>query len=131
MWEFYPQQIAVIMYGPSLIEANPDLARRWLVAYVKGVRLYNDAYAKNDPSVRPEVTEVLASYAGVAPAVVEEVAAAGRMAGLDPNGRVNVEALRAASAYWRQTGAQTVDLSGDQLVDSQYVDHAVQVLGPY
>ena len=53
------------------------------------------------------------------------------MAGLDPNGRVNVEALRASSAYWRQTGTQTVDLSGDQLVDSQYVDHAVQRLGPF
>jgi hypothetical protein len=29
------------------------------------------------------------------------------------------------------SGSQTVDLSVDQVVDSRFVDYAVQVLGPY
>jgi NitT/TauT family transport system substrate-binding protein len=132
LWEFYPQQqVAVIMYGPNLIERDPDLGRRWMLAYVRGLRLYNDAYAKNDPAVRGDVTAVLAEHTRTAPALVEEIAGAGRLPGLEPDGRVNAEALRWSSAYWRQTGTQTVDVDVDQLLDGQYVDHAVQVLGPY
>jgi NitT/TauT family transport system substrate-binding protein len=95
------------------------------------MRLYNDAYAKNDPAARREVTEVLATSTRIAPSLVEEIAAGGRLPGLDPDGRLDVESLRLSSAYWRQTGAQTVDLSVDQLIDTQYVEYAAQVLGPY
>src|SRR2546430_2120652 len=47
---------------------------------------------------------------------------------LSPSGPI---AMHDASAYWRQRGTQTVDLDIDQLVDSQYAEYAVRVLGPY
>jgi NitT/TauT family transport system substrate-binding protein len=131
VWEFYPdQQVAAIMYGPALLEANPDLGRRWMLAYVRGLRAYNAAFA-GDAAARRDAVAVLAAATRIEPALVEEIAAGGRLAGLHPDGRVNVEALRAASAYWRQSGSQIVDIAVDQFVDSQFVDYAAQVLGPY
>jgi len=44
----YPnQQSAVIMYSPVFINKYPVLANRFMVAYVKGMRDYNDAFEKN------------------------------------------------------------------------------------
>jgi NitT/TauT family transport system substrate-binding protein len=132
LWEFYPdQQVAVIMYGPSLTDGSPDLAHRWMVAYVQALRFFNDAFVKGDPAARAEAVQVLAANTRLAPELIEEIAGGGRLAGLHPDGRVNATALRDASAYWRRTGTQTVDLSIDQLIDDQYVDRALQVLEPY
>lgn len=131
VWEFYPdQQVAVIMYGPSLLD-NPDLARRWMVAYVQALRYFNNAFAEGNPAARAKAVEVLAANTRLAPELIEELAAGGRLAGLHPDGRVNTAALRDASAYWRQSGTQTAVLDIDELVSGQYVDHALQVLGPY
>ena len=41
--EVYPnQQYGALMYGPGII-GKPELARKFMVAYLKGVRFYNDA----------------------------------------------------------------------------------------
>jgi len=132
LWEFYPeQQAAVISFGPTLTERAPEVARRFMVAYVQGLRVFHDAFVRGDPDARRDAVQVLADSSRLAPALIEEIAAAGRLPALDPAGRVNVAALRDASAYWRQRGTQTVDLDVDQLVDTQYLDHAARVLGPY
>jgi NitT/TauT family transport system substrate-binding protein len=132
VWELYPEQaVAVIMYGPNMTERDPDLGRRWMLAYLRGVRLYNDAYARNDPAVRAAVTETLAAATRVAPGLVEQIAAAGRLPGLEPNGRMNADALRDAGEYWRQSGTLTSDITMDQLLDNRFTDYAVQQLGPY
>jgi ABC-type nitrate/sulfonate/bicarbonate transport system substrate-binding protein len=37
--EFYPyMQFSVILYGPHFARDNPDAARRWMVAYLRGLR---------------------------------------------------------------------------------------------
>ena len=36
-------QIAGIVYGPEFVAKNPEAAKRWMVAYIKGVRDYLDA----------------------------------------------------------------------------------------
>jgi NitT/TauT family transport system substrate-binding protein len=53
------------------------------------------------------------------------------MPGLKPNGAVNRESLAADQDYFLSTGdqQQRVDLS--QLVDAQFADYAVSVLGRY
>jgi len=126
----FDQQIAVITFGPAFAAA-PDLARRWMVAYVRGLRLYDDAFLKGDPAARAAVIPVLAANTQVAPELIEQIAAGRRLPGLDPDGRVDADALRSASAYWREQGLQTVDVDVDQLVANEYVDYAVGALGPY
>ena len=125
----YPdQQVAVMLYSQSFIESKPDLARRFMVAYVRGLRDYNDAFVKKDPARRQEVIGILTKNTALKdPAVYEKVA----MPGLDPNGRVNKEALKADQAYYIQIGKQQAQVNIDELVDLSFADYAVQQLGPY
>ena len=39
-------QFSVILYGPQFVRDNPDAARRWMVAYLRGVRDYDNAIFK-------------------------------------------------------------------------------------
>ena len=38
-------QAAVVVYSPQFAE-QPDVARRWMLAYLQGVRAYNDAFKR-------------------------------------------------------------------------------------
>lgn len=49
---------AVIMFGPGLLKANPDAGKRWMAAYLQGVRQY--AQGKTDRNV-----EILEKHTGL------------------------------------------------------------------
>ena len=51
--------------------------------------------------------------------------------GLDPNGRVNGASLQEMQEWYVQLGAQQGLVDLDQVVDEQYVDYALRVIGPY
>jgi NitT/TauT family transport system substrate-binding protein len=45
--EVFPgHHVSVVMYAPSFADEQTDLARRWMVAYLKGVRDYNAAFVE-------------------------------------------------------------------------------------
>ena len=46
------QQVAVIMYSPKFAAEQVDVARRFMLAYVKGLRDYNDAFVKKNAAKR-------------------------------------------------------------------------------
>ena len=125
----YPdQQVAVLLYGQQFIQEKPDVARRFMVAYIRGVRDYNDAFVKKDAARRQEVIGILTNHTTIKdPALYEKVA----MPGLDPNGRVNKEALKADQAYYIEIGKQQAPINIDELVDLSFVEYAVQQLGEY
>jgi len=122
------QQVAVILYGPDFVNNHPDVARRFMVAYVKGLRDYNDAFAKKDPEKKTEVVNILTQYTAVKdPALYDKMV----MPGLDPNGKVSVDSLNDSQGWWIEKGSQTARADLSKVVDSQFVDYAVQQLGPY
>jgi NitT/TauT family transport system substrate-binding protein len=122
------QEVAVILYGPKFIEEKPDVARRFMTAYVKALREYNDAFAKKDAAKRAEVVEIL-----VKNTPVKDTALYDRMImpGLDPNGKVGVESLEQSQTWWLGKGSQTTRADLTRIVDNQFVDWAIQQLGPY
>jgi NitT/TauT family transport system substrate-binding protein len=126
--DFYGnQQVAVIMYGPKLVEEQQDVARRWMTAYLRGVRDYNDAFSPKRLR-RDEVIQTLIKHTPIKDAsVYEEI----RPAGLDPDGRVEMASVRRDLAYYEQTGklSQPIDLS--KVIDTSFAEYAVQRLGPY
>ena len=70
-----------------------------MVAYLQAVREYNDAFRKNDPALRPEIVSILSKYTTVKdPALYDRM----QLAGLDPDGEVNVESLRAGRVLARE-----------------------------
>ncbi len=121
------QQVAVVLYGPKFVE-NRDLARRFMLAYIKGARYYNDAFDKKDAAKRKEVVGILVRNTAVKDADLYTKMV---MPGIDPNGRVNLESLADQQDYFLAKGSQKTRLELKQVVDMQYAEWAVQKLGPY
>jgi ABC-type nitrate/sulfonate/bicarbonate transport system substrate-binding protein len=118
------QAAAILVSGR--FAAQTDLARRFLIAYLRGVRAYNDAFVKGEG--RAEVVQILTENTGVKdPAAYERMA----MAALDPDGLLARQSLQLDMDYFRQMGYYTGPITLDDLIDLSYAVHAVQQLGPY
>jgi NitT/TauT family transport system substrate-binding protein len=51
-------QTAVVIYGPNLLETNPDAGQRFMNAYLKGVRQYNQGKTARNLDIVAEATEL-------------------------------------------------------------------------
>jgi ABC-type nitrate/sulfonate/bicarbonate transport system substrate-binding protein len=51
-----PYQISVLAFGARLIDENPDLGARFLAAYLKGVRKYNEGKTEENLELLAEKT---------------------------------------------------------------------------
>jgi NitT/TauT family transport system substrate-binding protein len=118
-------QAATIAYSGQFA-AQSDLARRWMVAYLRGVRAYNDAFVKGVG--RDAVVRILTENTGVKdPAVYDRM----NMAGLDPDGRIARQSLQLDMDYFRQKGYYTGPITLNEVIDTSFARSAVQQLGPY
>ncbi|HLH27177.1 MAG TPA: ABC transporter substrate-binding protein [Chloroflexota bacterium] len=126
--QIYPnQQIAAIFYSPDFA-AHTDAAQRFMVGYVRALRDYNDAFGPKHQG-RAEIAQILAQYT-----TVKDVALYDRItpAGLDPDGRINVQGVRDDLALFQRLGCVAGELADvSRVVDQSFVDYAVGVLGPY
>jgi NitT/TauT family transport system substrate-binding protein len=127
--EVYPGfQVAEVMYGATFAQEQPDVARRFMVAYLRGVRVYNDGFVKGDAAARQVTIAALVQNTPVKDAALYDRMA---LSALDPDGRINMTSLAADQDYWLASGAQQQRIDLNALVDYSFADAAVQVLGPY
>ena len=125
--EIYPnQQSAGIYYSPIFMEKFPKQAKGFMVAYVKGLRDYNDAFEKNKG--KDSVIDILTkhtriknkkTYLSVVPV------------GLNPDGLVNVESLQNDANWYFERGYVKKKPDMAQIVDLSYAKHTRKVLDPY
>ncbi len=69
--QFYPdQQSATVIYGASFLKSKRDAAKKFMRAYIRGARFYNDAMVNGAAVeiVRDEFREHLAAGAAALPA---------------------------------------------------------------
>jgi len=112
-------QATVVMYGPAMIR-EPEVAKRFMVGYVRGVRDYLDAFFGGKDRERA-IDEI--QREGVA--VPREIVAGG----IDPDARLTVDSIEAILDWWQRVGAVQQKPDVRAMVDEQYVDYAVQRLG--
>jgi NitT/TauT family transport system substrate-binding protein len=126
--EYSPDsQNAVVLFSPGFA-ANTDLATRFMVAYLKGTRLYADAFDKQDPSVRSDVISILSQVTSLKdPAVYNQVA----MPGLSTDGRVNVDSLQQQQEYYMSRGQQQSAIDMSKVVNASFAESASAQLGPW
>jgi NitT/TauT family transport system substrate-binding protein len=126
--EFYGnQQIAVIMYGPNLLGARPDVGQRWMNAYVRALRFYNDAFGPKQQG-RDEAIQILIKHTPVKDRATYDHM---RPPGLDPDGRMQLDAIRADLAFWEGQGLVTERVDLARVLDTSFQENAVRELGPY
>jgi NitT/TauT family transport system substrate-binding protein len=125
--EIYPnQQLGIVGYGGGFIREQPEAARRFMVAYLRGLRDFVDAFSQNRD--RAAVVQALIRHTPVKdPAVYDQMTPTG----FNPDGYMNVESMAADQEWFLAQGRlpQRVDLG--TVVDHQYVDYALSRLGRY
>jgi NitT/TauT family transport system substrate-binding protein len=123
----YPnQQVAVLLYGPDFAAKRKAVAERFMVAYLKGVRDYNNAFRKNID--RAAIAAILGKNTTVkAPALYDKMI----MPGLDPDGKVNAAGMTNDMRWFLSKGYLKQEVDVSKAIDSSFVESAVKKLGPY
>ncbi|HLQ31624.1 MAG TPA: ABC transporter substrate-binding protein [Chloroflexota bacterium] len=114
------------LYSQQLVEKQPEAGRRFMAAMLRGVRDYEDGFAKNKG--RPEVVASLIKHTPIKDASVYD-----RMIAIKypTSGELPLDTLQQDLDWLRDHGAvpQAPDLA--KVVDSQFITYAAQRLGPY
>jgi NitT/TauT family transport system substrate-binding protein len=129
--DIYPNhQTAVLLYAEDFAKSHADVAQKFMRAYLRGVRDYNDAL-KNGTISGPgadDIAAILMKHTGATdPRLYRETTTAA----IDPDGKVNVESLSRDLAFFREQGLITTDIAAQSLVDMSFADRAAADLGPY
>jgi NitT/TauT family transport system substrate-binding protein len=120
-------QVGVVMYGARML-ANPDLGRRWMIAYLRGVRDYNDAFFSPSRQGREEVMRIMTRNTPLKdPKLWEQI----KVPSLHTDGAMDIGAMEQDADYYHSTGALPTPVDVSRLVDDSFRLYAVQQLGPY
>ena len=126
MEDFLPftGQNGVIIYSQQFTQEQPEAAKRWMAAYLKGTRAYLDAVTTGTD--RDGINAILAKHTAV-----KDLALLAKIAptGFDPNGRMEIKSLEADQDWFLKLGLQQGRADLGKVIDYQYVDYAVARLG--
>jgi NitT/TauT family transport system substrate-binding protein len=106
-------------------DVDRETAQAFMTAYVKGVRVYNDAFAKNID--KDKVIDIIARYADLKPEVVRAAAPTG----LDPNQTASVRTLEVLQDFFVEKGFLRKKIDVTKIVDPSFSEAAVAKLGAY
>jgi NitT/TauT family transport system substrate-binding protein len=121
-----PLSIAVAFINTDWANQNRELARNFFVAYIRGVREYCQAY-HHGPN-RQEVIDI-AVRTGVERR--QELLYKYPWPSRDPNGRFNMASLLDIQSWYLKTGLSQQQFSPERIATNEYVDYAVEKLGPF
>ena len=128
--EFYPNaQTATILMSGDFAEKRPEVAKRFMKAYLRAVREFN-ASIVNGRIAGPgadEMVKILAKYS-----VIKDETTLRSMIvhGTDPDGKLNVESLKKDLAFFKEQGDVTGKVTVEQVLDESFIQAAVKELGP-
>lgn len=111
-------ELAVIVYGPSLVEKNPDAGKRFMVAYLKGVRQYN--LGKTDRNL-----DVLSKKTGLDRERLKQIC----WTPIHSDGMIDVSSITHFQEWGVQHKLFDKVASPDQFWDPSFIQYANQVLG--
>jgi NitT/TauT family transport system substrate-binding protein len=130
--EIYPdQQTAVVLYSEIFTHKRPTLALRFMRAYVKAVREYNDAL-KGGRIAGPNAEEVIGILTEYTFIKDPKIHRAITPAAIDPDGRMSLAGLRNDLRFFKER--KLIDdptITVDRIIDTSFVMEAVKELGPY
>lgn len=127
MADLVPNHVAAIwVYGSRLID-NPDLGRRFMVAFMHGMRDYEDSFGKNKD--RAEIVSILTKHTVIKdPALYDKMQAIAEPA----SGEFPMDTLQDDYDWFKGQGAiQEPSPPLSQIVDQRFVQYAIKQLGPY
>jgi NitT/TauT family transport system substrate-binding protein len=130
--EIYPdQQTAVVLYSELFMHQRPQTALKFMRAYIKAVREYNDAL-KDGHIAGPNADDVIAILSEFTFIKDAKIHREITPAAIDPDGRLNLAGLRNDLAFFKQQKLLTdPTMTVERVVDTSIAEEAVKQLGPY
>lgn len=130
--EIYPeQQTAVVLYSEIFARTRPDIALKFMRAYIKAVREYNDAL-KDGRIAGPnaeEVISILTEYTFIKDTNTHRSITP---AAIDPDGRLSLAGLRNDLVFFKeQKLIEDPKMTVERIIDTSFAEKAAQELGPY
>jgi NitT/TauT family transport system substrate-binding protein len=123
-------QIAVLLYSEEFALKKTDAARRFMRAYLRGLRFYNDAL-KDGRFNGPAADELITILTEATPIKNRDLYKLMTPFGMNPDGKVNAESLAYDLAFYREQGLIRGDVKLEQVVDNSFAEAAARELGPY
>jgi len=124
--EITPNRQNAFLVASEQFAAKRERARAWMVAYVRGLRDYNDAVLKNKN--REAIIVILQKHSSVKDRAIYEKMV---LPGIHPDGEVNVASVREALEAFKATGEVKPEVDLDTMLDLSFVRYAQEVLGRY
>ena len=120
-----PARINVPLVYSEKFAANRAMGEAFMIAYMKGVRVYNDAFVKNID--KEKIIAILAKHAGVPIETVRD----SNPAGLDPNQDIDPQSFTEVQAFFVEQGLMDKAVPLGDLIDASFSKAAVTKLGRY
>jgi NitT/TauT family transport system substrate-binding protein len=129
--EMFPNhQIAVTLYSGRFINSSRDAAIRFMRAFLRGTRDYNDV-VKDGKLAGPgaeAIIAVLTEYSLIKdPAIYRRIG----VHGCDPDGKLNLASLETDLAFFEAQGLIQGKVDVASAVDTSIAEAAIGDLGPY
>ncbi len=121
-------QVAVVLYSPAMLREKVDPGRKFMTAYLRAVRDYNDAFVRKQAQKKREVIAILAKSTPVKDLALYEKMV---MPWLDPNGAVNRQSLRFDQDWYAQNGFVSKKVNLSLVTDDRFVLSALEKIGRY
>lgn len=110
-------EAAVVLYGPTMLGEDRDVANRFMTAYLKAVRQYNEGKT-------PRNIELLAEFSNIAPEFLERMC----WPALRTSGELNVQAVLDFQDWAVEAGHLDNAITAEQFYDASFVAQANSVL---
>ncbi|WP_075618646.1 ABC transporter substrate-binding protein [Paenisporosarcina indica] len=125
--DFAPEaQIAMVLASPEFMNEEQDVSLRFMAAYLKGIRDYNDAFKKGEG--KDEIIDIMTQYTALKDAAVWEDVF---VTGLDPNGEMFIDDIRDQYELYKKNGAIRGEFKFDEAIDTSVTEKAVEIIGEY
>lgn len=118
-------QIAMVLASPKFMD-DDEVSLRFMTAYLKGVRDYNDAFFKDQGTA--EIIDIMVMHTALKDHELWERVF---VTGLDPNGRMFVDDIKKQYDTYKANGAILGDIDFDKAIDTSLTEEALEIIGIY
>ena len=119
-----PLEVSVVLYSKGWTDKNPDQAKAFTLAYLKGVRDYVDAM-KGGPK-RAEVVDICVKYTSLKDKAMYDKM---QWSYMDPNGEISFDGLRDQQDWYAKHGFVATKTNVEAMTDRRFLDYALEKLG--
>lgn len=110
-------QFSINMYGPNLLTKNPEIGQKYMIAYLKGVRQYNQGKT-------PRNIEIISLYTEIDPKEVEQSC----WMSMRDDGMMDISGMTGFQEWAIAKGLQISLVPADDLLDLSFVEFANEAL---